>query len=266
MNYFVDAHTHVHFPEFEEDVIEVMKRAQDAGVAIVNVGTLKETSEGAVTFAHAFKGLVFATVGLHPNHTYENGHDEVQSFDYDFYKNLAADSKVLGIGECGLDYYRVKENLEEIKKIQKEVFEQHIKLAHEVQKPLMIHCRDAFGDLISILREHKDKLLPEAGIIHFFSGALANAKDLVELGFSFTFGGVVTFACDYDEVIKWLPENRILSETDAPYVAPMPYRGKRNEPAYVVETVKKLAEIRGVSVDKMKEVIWENAGRVLKLS
>jgi len=135
-------------------------------------------------------------------------------------------------------------------------------LAHEVGKPLMIHCRAAFPDLIEMLAARRAQLLPEAGVIHFFTGTPEDAASLLDLGFSFTFGGVVTFTRDYDEVVRLLPLGRILSETDAPYVAPEPYRGKRNEPLYVLEVVKKLASLKGVSTEAMKESIWQTAGRV----
>src|SRR5207245_2155338 len=124
-------------------------------------------------------------------------------------------------------------------------------------KPLMIHCRSAFPDLIDVLNSKFHILNSIPGVIHFFTGTPDDACKLLDLGFAFTFGGVVTFARDYDEAIKLIPLDHILSETDAPYVAPMPYRGKRNEPAYVVETVKKLAEIKGVSTEEMTEQIFK---------
>jgi TatD DNase family protein len=134
----------------------------------------------------------------------------------------------------------------------------------------MVHCRNAFEDLIEFLKPHADELTP--GVIHFFTGTPDDANRLLDMGFSFTFGGVVTFPPrkgqtqgDYDEAIKLIPMENILSETDAPYVAPMPYRGKRNEPAYVVNTVARLAELKNVSPDVMKAQIWANAQRIFKI-
>jgi TatD DNase family protein len=140
----------------------------------------------------------------------------------------------------------------------------------------MIHCREAFGDLIELLTFYKKRFDGELngipGVIHFFTGSTDDARELIDLGFTFTFGGAVTFPPrkgqtegSYDAVVKLIPADRILSETDAPYVAPAAYRGKRNEPAYVVETVKKLAELKGVMPDQMKAQIWENAKRVFRV-
>ncbi len=244
---------------------------------MINVGTQRDTSEGAIKTAEAFETGVYAAVGLHPIHTEKSHHDgkelgegeaaqafisRGEEFDYEVYKKLALHPKVVAIGECGLDYYRLSE---ETKRKQFEVFEQHIVLAHEVKKPLMIHCRNAFPDLIQLLTTNYQLLNTIPGVIHFFTGTVENTKDLLELGFSFTFGGVTTFTRDYDAVLEYLPLDRILSETDAPYVAPVPYRGKTNEPAYVVEVVQKLAEIKGVSEEVMADQIIKNAERVFKV-
>ncbi len=233
---------------------------------------------------------VYASVGLHPIHTGKAYHDEQELsesdqrpetrdgeiFDYDYYRKLALDPKVVAIGECGLDYYRVtsdqRDQRSATRKKQKDVFIKQIELSKEVNKPLMIHCRNAFTDLIDILVSCRRSLVTNPGVVHFFSGTIDDAEKLLELGFSFTFGGVITFppkadksAGDYDGVIKFIPLDRILSETDAPYVTPVPYRGKRNEPAYVVEVVKKLAEIKSIPVEEMAEKISENAKRVFKI-
>jgi len=178
--------------------------------------------------------------------------------------------EAVAIGECGLDYYRFNEaelKEDQIKK-QKDAFLMQIRLAQEVKKPLMIHCRNAFPDLIEILSDSRLAISqsPNLGIIHFFTGIPDEARALLDLGFSFTFGGVVTFARSYDEVVQLIPMDRILSETDAPYLAPVPYRGKRNEPAYVVETVKKLAELKDVPLDAMAAQIQANAYRIFSIS
>ncbi|MDO8504404.1 MAG: TatD family hydrolase, partial [Candidatus Liptonbacteria bacterium] len=171
----------------------------------------------------------------------------------------------VAIGECGLDYYRLEPDDHISKERQKKAFMEQVYLAKDLEKPLMIHCRNAFGDLIDILDANRDALLEFPGVIHFFSGGMEEAQALLDMGFSFTFGGVVTFARDYDEVIKFLPLGNILSETDAPYVAPAPYRGKRNEPAYVVETVKKLAELKGIKIEEMAEQINKNVSSVFRV-
>ncbi|MEK7169411.1 MAG: TatD family hydrolase [Patescibacteria group bacterium] len=278
---FFDAHTHANLSAFKEDYKEVVNRALSAGVGMVNVGTQKDTSLRAVEIALEFASEpVFAAIGLHPVHTDKSFHDvnelgggeaakeftsRGEVFDYGYYKKLALDSKVVAIGECGLDYFRIADNELGIKEKQKWAFEEQIKLAHEVNKPLMIHCRNAFPDLISILDFRFRLLGSNPGIIHFFTGTENEAEKLLELGFYFTFGGVITFVRDYDEVIKLIPINRILSETDAPYVAPVPYRGKRNEPAYVVETIKKLAEIKLLSIEAMASQILKNTSECFNL-
>jgi len=293
---FFDVHTHVQFAAFKDDYREVIERALAMGVWMVNVGTQKDTSKSAVEIANQYKEGVYATIGLHPIHTSKSFHDidelgpsfaeapavakaledrsagkgetakgfsgRGEEFDYNTYKKLAEDPKVVAIGECGLDYFRV--NGEEARKKQKEAFLAQIELAKDVKKPLMIHCRNAFSDLIDVLQPKTYN--PKPSVIHFFTGSKDDAKTLLEMGFYFTFGGVITFTRDYDEVIKMIPLDRILSETDAPYVAPAPHRGKRNEPAYVLEVVKKLAEIKGISENELQGRISANAVRVFGLS
>lgn len=268
---FWDAHTHIHFRNYDEDREEALKRAFSAGVKMITVGTQGSTSEGAIELAKKYPGQIFAAVGFHPAHfASEWHHDENEQedpmpelFDRDKIKELARASEAVAIGECGLDYYRVSDD--ETKEKQRAGFIEHIYVSHEIRKPLMIHCREAFGDLIEILEAHRDYLLEYPGVVHFFSGTAEEADALLSLGFSFTFGGVITFARDYDEAIKSLPLENILSETDAPYVAPAPYRGKRNEPAYVVEVIKKLAELKGVSLEEMALAIEDNVRRVFKI-
>lgn len=272
---FFDVHTHTQFAAFREDADFVIERALGVGVWVVNVGTQRDTSAGAIAFAKKQPEGVYATVGLHPIHTEKSYHDthelgssdkafeftsRGEEFDYEYYKELALHPKVVAIGECGLDYYRMSESF---KGKQAAVFIQQIELAQEVKKPLMIHCRQAFPDLINILQATSYKLKPS--IVHFFSGAKEDAQKLLDLGFSFSFGGVITFTRDYDEVVKYIPLDRILLETDAPYVAPIPYRGKRNEPSYVVEIAKKIAELKNTSLEEVSEKTSSNARSVFNI-
>ena len=171
---------------------------------------------------------------------------------------------MVAIGECGLDFFRVTG--EAVREKQKALFGEHVAFAHDVKKPLMIHCRQAFPELTAILQSRRSELLNPAGIVHFFTGTEAEAEELLNLGFYFTFGGVITFVRDYDRVIKTIPMERILSETDAPYVTPVPHRGRRNEPAYVTEVVKKLAELKNVSIEEMAAQILKNAERVFGIN
>ena len=280
---FFDSHTHIQFSAFGEDYKEVIARALASGVGLVNVGTQRDTSKRAIEIAHEFENEpVYATVGLHPIHTEKSFHDAQElgigekaqeftsrgeQFDFDYYKKLAEDKKVLAIGECGLDYYHLGD---ETKKKQAEVFIAQIEVAKAVGKPLMVHCRNAFPDLIQLLTTHYSLLpTPHPGIAHFFTGTVDDAKQLLALGFSFSFGGAITFPPrkgktegDYDAAIKYIPVDRILSETDAPYVAPALHRGKRNEPAYVIEVVERLAWLKGVQPEEMKAQIRENAKNV----
>ncbi len=265
---YLDAHTHAHFAAYDTDRADVLKRAKQAGVAMINVGTGLLTSAAAIRLAEENADL-WATIGLHPIHVSESHDDgsegtgsEAEEFVYKKYLALAKHEKVVAIGECGLDYFRIKEGDLEIKNKQQEIFLAQMKLAKEVGKPLMIHCRSAFPELIKFLKENQAELNTVPGVTHFFTGTPAEAKELLDLGFYFTFGGVITFVRDYDEVINLVPLDRIMSETDAPYVTPVPYRGKRNEPAYVVEVVKKLAELKKISVETMAEQIWQNAEKV----
>jgi TatD DNase family protein len=272
----IDVHAHVHFAAYEDDAREVIDRALSDNIWMVTVGTQRETSEGAIKIAEEYKEGLYATVGLHPIHTSKSYHDEKElgggdaakaftskgeDFDPHIYKGLANHEKVVAIGECGLDYYRLDEKTKEK---QAKVFEEHIMIAGAVGKPLMIHCRDAFADLIEILKVNKRKLKTDyPGIVHFFTGSVDDAKELAELGFYFSFGGVVTFTRDYDESIKEAGIERIVLETDAPYVAPVPFRGKRNEPAYILHTAEKIAEILGKSTEEVQGKTTENARKIL---
>ncbi len=283
---FFDAHTHVQFSAYDADREAVISRAKNTGVRFVNVGTQKDTSRRAVELAEQHEG-VFAIVGLHPVHTSKSFHDtdelgggeaakgftsRGEVFNADYYRELASHPKTLAIGECGLDYFHFNEDEPRDAQIQKQkdTFLAQIALATEIKKPLMIHCREAFPDLISMLRLSFSVHRPEnPGIIHFFTGTITEAQDLLDLGFSFTFGGAITFPPrkgdmenQYHKLVRIIPIEKILSETDAPYVAPALYRGKRNEPAYVIEVVKKLAELKNISVDEMAAQIRENAKRI----
>lgn len=273
-SHYFDAHTHVHFAAFKDDYRATIDRALKQDVQLITVGTQRDTSADAVRVAHEFPKGVWAAIGLHPIHTEASFHDmrelgggesakeftgRGEVFDYETYKKLALDPKVVAIGECGMDFYRLTENS---KKLQTEVFRAQIQLAHDVQKPLMIHCRNAFTDLIYTLNHESDKLNDSPGVVHFFTGTPEEAMMLMDMGFAFTFGGVITFTDDYDKAIRSIPMDHLLAETDAPYVAPAPYRGKRNEPAYVTEVVARLAALKAVTPEEMKHNIWKNAKRI----
>ncbi len=275
---YIDIHTHLNFAAFDEDRDAAVARAFEAGVAMINVGTQKDTSQAAVALAEKYEDGVFAIVGTHPIHTSQSFHDEKElgkgnkeftsrgeAFDYDFYKKLALHPKVVGIGECGLDYYRLEP---ESAAKQREAFSAQIALANEVKKPLMLHVRNgaggrsAYRDALAMLKTNAKV----GGDFHFFAGSLEEAKEILDAGFYLSFTGVISFTHDYDEVVQNTPLDRILSETDAPYVAPAPYRGKRNEPAYVIEVVKAIARIKEREVAEVAAQIRENAERLFAVA
>jgi TatD DNase family protein len=252
MKYF-DIHSHLQFDDFGTDRELVVRRAQDAEVGIINVGTNIETSKQAIILAEENEGM-YAIVGLHPTY------DEV--FDYEEMKKLAIHSKVVAIGECGIDlFHDTGISLER----QKEVFEKHLMIAGEVGKPVMLHVRSnaeqsAYAVVIEILKKY-----PEVkGNVHFFAGSLEDAKQFVELGYTLSFTGAITYnkSESYAEVIKEIPLDMIMAETDCPYVAPVPYRGKRNEPVYVLEVIKKISEIKQLPFDQVASQLRENVKRV----
>ena len=279
MKYF-DAHCHVNFVAYDSDREETILRARDAGVAMNVVGTQKDTSAAAVALAEKYDN-VYATIGLHPVHTTKSYHDvkelgeggkEFTSRGEEFhiwnYEEMAKSPKVIAIGECGRDYFRLEEKTKEV---QKDAFIQQIELANKLGKPLMLHIRpalrslgeggNAYDDALEILKAHAKV----KGDTHFFAGDWATAKKFLDFGFTLSFTGVLTFTHDYDEVVKNAPLDMLLSETDAPYVTPVPHRGKRNEPLYVQEVVRAIAGIRGEDVETVARQLAANASRIFNI-
>ena len=274
---YIDVHAHVNFKAYDEDRDATISRALDEGVWMMNVGTQQDTSRAAVELAEKYPAGVYAAIALHPIHTASSHHDEKElgeegkaftsrgeAFDPAFYESLARNEKVLAIGECGLDYYRLDEDTIER---QTKIFIEHIKVANAVNKPLMCHIRSGSGrsayiDAANILREHAQV----KGDIHFFAGSWEEAKLFLDLGFTLSFTGVVTFTHDYDEVIRNTPLDMILSETDCPYITPVPFRGKRNEPLHVREVVKAIARIKELDEETVRAQLVENAQRVFRLN
>jgi TatD DNase family protein len=277
MKYF-DAHTHVQFVAYDADREEVMARAKEAEVGMNLVGTQLDTSRAAVELAEKHEDA-YASIALHPVHTSKSFHDTKElggegkaftsrgeKFDFDAYEKLGQSPKVIAIGECGLDYYRLEEDT---KKIQHEVFVQHIELANKLNKPLMLHIRDgahqssgeagAYTDAIELLKSHAKV----TGDVHFFAGDWEIAKQFLDLGFTLSFTGVLTFTHDYDEVVKNTPMDMLLTETDAPYITPVPYRGQRNEPIHVREVVKAMARLKEVDEETMRAQILSNSKRFI---
>jgi TatD DNase family protein len=205
---------------------------------------------------------LFACIGLHP------ADNASEVFDYEKYSELGSNKRVVAIGECGLDYYRLPKDEVEIIKIktkQKESFKQHIKLAEELNKPLMIHARptlntmNAYNDVLDILESSTSGLKVN---FHFFVGDISVARRIIKNNWTMSYDGPITFSSDYDEVIKEIPIELIMAETDSPFASPVPYRGKRCEPWMVTEVVKKIAEIKGLSEAETSEKLLENVKRV----
>jgi TatD DNase family protein len=255
---YIDIHCHLNLPEFDLDYNDVILRARGKQVGMIIVGTNYQTSLKAVKIAEENPDI-WATIGLHPTEI------PCEQFDYDQYLKLAKNPKVVGIGECGFDYFR---NGFESKNNQQEIFEKQISIANEVKKPLMLHLRNgmsagqnAYRDAIEILKNHSKV----HGDAHFFVGNWEEGRSFIDLGFRLSFTGVITFVRDYDDVIRNAPMNMILSETDSPYVSPIPYRGQRNEPCHVIEVVNMISKIKAQTLDNTASHLVDNAKNLFSI-
>jgi len=269
---YIDTHSHLHFEQYAEDREAVLGRMRDQEVATIAVGVDFKTSREAVALAHEYPDVVLgATVGVHPNSASEGFEPAHYAGLFETHAVPGARGFVVGIGECGFDYFRVPRA--EVYEREREVFEAQIAFAVESDLPLMLHVRPSKGsegaheDALAILRAaqkvHGEKV---RGSAHFFTASLAIAKQYWNMGFTVAIPGVVTFAPEMHEVVRAAPLEMILSETDAPYASPVPYRGSRNEPAYVVEVVHTIASIRGAAREKVREQLALNAARVFGIA
>lgn len=261
---YIDAHCHIQFDQYAEDGKALIQKMHAEEVEGIVVGCDLESSKRAVALAEGHEHL-YAAVGLHPNY------EPDEWYEIETYRALAIHPKVVAIGECGLDFFRPLEVNPEVKHKQKNILHNQILLAAETDKPLIIHSRpskgtqDAYHELIELLTVAKAKYPNLRGDIHFFVGGIEEAEALINLGFTLSFTAVITFARDYDEVIKRVPLESILGETDAPYVAPEGRRGKRNDPLAIVDVVHKIAEIRGEDVEHVRAVLLTSTRRLFKL-
>lgn len=260
----IDTHAHVNFNAYKDDADEVIRRSLENDIWMINIGSQYDTSKRAIEMVEKYKEGVYAAIALHPIHLGSSkfvDEEEVQfktkeeKFDKEKYKELASNSKVVAIGETGLDYYYVNED-EKTKDLQKKVFRQHLELAKELNKPAIFHCRKAYNDLLSELQAISHK--PQA-VLHCFMGKKSQAEEFLKMGFHLGFNGLITYCRDYDKVIKDTPLDKILIETDCPYLTPVPHRGKRNEPLYVKYVVEKIAEIKGITFEKVADQTTKNA-------
>lgn len=293
---FYDTHSHVNFNAFRNDADGVIARALEAGVRMNVVGSQIDTSKRAVEFATKYPDQLRAVVGLHPVHLVQMHLDEEEDsfdtraevFDPEAYRTLLRSPLAVGVGECGLDYFRLPESAKDgtgatldqaqIRALQQEVFRGQIKLAIEEQKTLMVHTRqgerardsagtnggpNAYDDVYNILKSYSFSLTTDdlRVIMHCFSGTLDHARAFLDLGATLSFTGIITFknAKELHEVVRQTPLERICIETDSPYLAPEPHRGQRNEPLYVIEVAKAVAELKGIPLEQVAEQTTKNA-------
>ena len=251
----IDTHAHIFDEAFDEDRDEVIQRIIEANInKVVVVGFSKETNVLALELAkkHDF---IYSTVGYHPSEANEISEEDIVELERFIY-----DNKIYAIGECGLDYYWVKDNIEK----QKWLFNEQIKLAIKYDLPLVIHCRDAAADVFEILKGYKGQV---RFVMHCYSGSVEMAREFLKLGGYISLGGPVTFknAKTPKEVAVDVPLDRLLIETDCPYLAPTPYRGKRNEPAYVRNVLNEIALLRGIDVLELESILDSNSTNFFNL-
>ena len=279
----VDIHGHIQFSAFKNDADEVITRAINQGVYIIAPSSQLSTSKRAIAYAEKYPGKIFAGVGLHPIHLkpahFDPSEGEALAFqthgeqyDETVWRPLAENSRVVALGEVGLDYIERLELSEQDRGMQEEVFRKEIELALSVNKPIIQHCRsglvaskfrDAHDDAPRIIAEYVPKGL--RGVAHCYSGNIEQAKKYLDLGFHLSFTGLITFNNSWDEVIKMAPLERLMVETDCPYMTPVPHRGKRNEPMYVRYIAEKIAELKGLSFEKVAEQTTKNAKQLFNL-
>ena len=302
----IDTHCHVQFNAYKDDYEAVIKRCHEKGVVLNIVGSQRDTSRRAIEYAEKYPDM-YATVGLHPIHLFKSHVDEQEinfetrgeEFDYEYYKNLAQNKKVIAIGECGLDLFHMPKEFskEEVLAKQKLTFTAQYNLAQELNLPMVIHVREAHAEMVGLLTviasgakqsqstgginngiaasplaPRNDKRI--RGVIHCYTGNWHYAQKYLALGLNLGFTGVITFApkktdpqtqLDLLEVVKNIPEERMLVETDSPYLAPQAYRGKRCEPWMVEEVVKKIAEIKGLSLTEVAAITTQNAKNLFRI-
>jgi len=274
---FFDSHTHLNLVAFDKDREEIIRKTLEQGIFVINIGTCYETSKKAIEIAQQYENC-WATVGLHPSHTIPMKIDkselkiggkgdvsEAEVFNKKF-ESLLKEPKVIAIGECGLDYSYLKDFSEkdqmQYKKIEEGEFRKQIQAAKKYNLPLSLHVRDLYEKALIILEEEKYK---GKAVFHFFAGKMNQAQKILERGFYLGFSGIITYSEIMNDVIKNAPLEKILIETDAPYVVPIPYRSNRNEPIYVKEVAKKIAQIKKLPLKEIEEATFKNTLRLFRL-
>lgn len=278
---FFDTHAHVNFFAYKKDADEVIRRSLDSETWMILVGAEYKTSKRALDLANKYDQGVYAAVGLHPIHLKEikassedyEFNTRAEKFDYEAYIRLARFNKVVAIGEIGLDYYHIKqsEDIAEIKQKQKDIFSLQFKLARELELPVIIHCREAHDDMLELLKKLKKKHREELpqdkpwGVMHCFSGDEDLAWQYFSLGLVISFTGVITFSAKWDELIRKVPIEKILIETDCPFMTPEPHRGKRNEPILVKHVAERIAHVKNLKIERVAELTTKNARELFKI-
>lgn len=264
----IDSHCHLNLHAFDQDYDTVAKRAFESGVrAIVNTGTSIPSSRRAVELAHKYENM-YAIVGVHPHHADKADVEfegEIQKDWFENLKKLAVEPKVIGIGEIGLDYHMYQSNGIVDPAKQGDAFRKQIELSIELSLPLQIHNRQAGEDIISVLKEYRSKLKNPPGMFHCFAGTFEVLRDALDLGFYIGFDGNVTYkgiasgeTVELRDLAKKVPLDRILAETDSPYLTPIPFRGQRNEPKNVIIVGQYLAHLKEIKLDAFQKVIYGN--------
>lgn len=276
----IDTHSHLNFSEFHKQRGELIKSCLEEGLWMINVGTNFESSKKVVEIAENYEKGVYASVGLIPLNLKtalvekkegEKPEDILEKeFDFEKYKKLTSSKKVVAIGETGLDYFKKpkgKAKKQQFKQEQKELFKQHFKLSQEVKLPLILHCRMAHDKMLSLLSGLLGEVnnLPQPrGVIHCFTGSLEQAKRYLELGFYLGFNGII-FKLKMEEIIKNIPIEKILVETDAPFLTPPDFYQDANTPFGVKKVIEKIAEVKDMSYDQVSEATFQNAKKVFRI-
>ncbi|OGF27317.1 hypothetical protein A2331_01055 [Candidatus Falkowbacteria bacterium RIFOXYB2_FULL_34_18] len=278
---YIDTHSHINFNNFKDDADKVIQNSLSEQTWMIVVGADYKTSKRALDYANKYEKGVYVAVGLHPMHIFsfraESRDYDFQTrgeeFNYDIYEKLSSFQKVVAIGEIGLDYYHmdIGHDAAHIKETQKKVFWEQLLLARRADLPVIVHCRQAHDDMIEILKEFKkeyrDLISVDKpwGVMHCFSGDEDLAWQYFSLGFIISFTGLITFSQQWDDLIRKLPSNKFMIETDCPFMTPEPHRGQKNEPIYVKYVAKRIAEIKNLSQEKIAEITTKNARKFFNI-
>ncbi|MBU1421201.1 TatD family hydrolase [Patescibacteria group bacterium] len=279
----IDTHAHINFNAFKNDAKNVIDYSLNNKTWMILVGSEYKTSLRGLNYASKYKQGVYSAIGLHPIHLEDiivkdensgyNFKTRAEKFNYNEYKKLAQAEKVVAIGEIGLDYYHIDQgkNVINTKKKQQEIFSQQLVLAKDIKLPVIIHCREAHDDMLMILKKFREKYhnIIQAnkpwGVMHCFSGDESLAKEYFSLGLIVSFTGLITFSSQWDNLINKMPLEKLLIETDCPYMTPEPHRGKRNEPIFVKYVAEKIAGIKNLDIAQIAKITTKNAKELFKI-